>query len=96
MNKGYWVVRVSIDNAEAFKEYATRAKLAIEKFGGKYVVRGGKFFIIEGKHDFERNVIVEFPSTEKAKECYNSNEYQKAKSFRDGKANFNAIIIEGY
>ena len=96
MNKGYWVVRVSIDNAEAFKEYATRAKLAIEKFGGKYVVRGGKFFIIEGKHDFERNVIVEFPSIEKAKECYNSNEYQKAKSFRDGKANFNAIIIEGY
>ena len=55
-----------------------------------------KYFIIEGKHDFERNVIVEFPSIEKAKECYNSNEYQKAKSFRDGKANFNAIIIEGY
>tara|TARA_B110000967_G_C18762302_1_gene498522 strand:+ start:533 stop:823 length:291 start_codon:yes stop_codon:yes gene_type:complete len=96
MNKGYWVVRVSINNAEAFKEYATRAKFAIERFGGKYLVRGGKYFIIEGKHDFERNVIVEFPSIEKAKECYNSNEYQKAKSFRDGKADFNAIIIEGY
>ena len=67
MNKGYWVVRVSINNAEAFKEYATRAKFAIERFGGKYLVRGGKYFIIEGKHDFERNVIVEFPSIEKPK-----------------------------
>jgi len=96
MNKGYWVARVNIDNTEAFKDYATRAKLAIEKFGGKYVTRGGKFFIIEGKHEFERNVIVEFPNVKIAKDCYNSREYQEAKSYRVGKADFNAIIIEGY
>ena len=96
MNKGYWVARVNIDNTEAFKDYATRAKVAIEKFGGRYVTRVGKFFIIEGKHEFERNVIVEFPSVKIAKDCYNSSEYQEAKSFRIGKADFNAIIIEGY
>mgnify|MGYP000040969055 FL=1 len=96
MNKGYWVARVNIDNTEAFKDYATRAKVAIEKFGGRYVTRGGKFFIIEGKHEFERNVIVEFPSVKIAKDCYNSSEYQEAKSFRIGKADFNGIIIEGY
>ena len=96
MNKGYWVARVNIDDTGAFKDYASRAKLAIEKYGGKYVTRGGKFFIIEGKHDFKRNVIVEFPSVKKAEDCYNSPEYQKAKSYRIGKADFNAIIIEGY
>ena len=96
MNKGYWVARVNVDNTEAFKDYATRAKVAIEKFGGKYVTRCGKFFIIEGKHEFERNVIVEFPNVKIAKDCYNSQEYQEAKSFRVGKADFNAIIIEGY
>ena len=96
MNKGYWVARVNIDNTEAFKDYATRAKVAIEKFGGRYVTRGGNFFIIEGKHEFERNVIVEFPSVKIAEDCYNSREYQEAKSFRIGKADFNAIIIEGY
>ena len=52
MNKGYWVVRVNIDKNEAFKEYAERAKPAIEKFGGKYLVRGGKFSVLEGKHNF--------------------------------------------
>ena len=96
MNKGYWVARVNVDDVNAFKDYASRAKLAIEKFGGKYITRGGNFCIIEGKHSFERNVIVEFPNVKKAEECYNSQEYQKAKSFRDGKADFNAIIIEGY
>ena len=52
--------------------------LAIEKFGGKYHVRGGKFEIVEGKHEFARNVIVEFESFEIAKNCFNSQEYQEA------------------
>ena len=96
MSKGYWIARVNIDNSEAFKEYASRAELAIKKYGGKYLARGGEFSIMEGKHGFERNVVVEFESVEKAKECYNSNEYQEAKSFRDGKADFNAIVIKSY
>ncbi len=96
MSKGYWIARVNIKDSEAFKKYASNAKLAIEKYGGKYVARGGKFSVLEGKHDFERNVVVEFDSVEKAQECYNSKEYQEAKSYRDGKADFNAIVIEGY
>ena len=96
MSKGYWITRVNVRDSEAFKKYAGRAKLAIEKYGGKYVARGGKFSVLEGKHDFERNVVVEFDSVEKAQECFNSKEYQEAKSYRDGKADFNAIVIEGY
>ena len=95
MNKGCWVVGVNIDKNEAFKEYAKRAKPAIEKFGGKYLVRGGGFSVLEGKHAFERNVVFEFESIKLAKECYNSKEYQEAKSYRNGKAEFNAIVIKG-
>ena len=96
MSKGYWIARVNVRDSEAFKKYASKAKLAIEKYGGKYVARGGKFSVLEGKHDFERNVVVEFDSIEKAQACYNSKEYQEAKSYRGGKADFNAIVIEGY
>ena len=96
MNKGYWIARINIANSEAFKEYASRAELAIKKYGGKYLVRRGQFSILEGKHDFARNVVVEFESVEKAKECFNSKEYQEAKSFREGKADFNAIVIKSY
>jgi len=96
MSKGYWVLRVNVKDNVAFKEYASRAKLAIDKFGGKYLARGGEFSILEGKHDFERNVLIEFQNIAKAKECYDSKEYQEAKSFRKDKADFNAIVLEGY
>ena len=94
--RGYWSMRVNVEDEDSYKKYAERAKVAIEKFGGKYHVRGGKYKVVEGKHDFTRNVIVEFESFEIAKECFNSNEYQEARSFRVGKANFNGIIIEGH
>ena len=95
MSKGYWIAKVNISDSDAFKEYASRAKLAIEKYGGKYIARGGKFYILEGEHNYERNVVVEFNSVKKAQECFNSKEYQQAKSYRNGKADFNAIVIEG-
>ena len=94
--KGYWSMRVNVKDEISYKKYAKKAKLAIEKFGGKYHVRGGKFEVIEGKHEFSRNVIVEFDSFEVAKNCFNSKEYQEARSYRVGKADFNGIIIEGY
>ena len=40
--------------------------------------------------------MIEFPSFEIAKKFYNSKEYQEAKLFRDGKADFNAIVVEGF
>ena len=41
--KGYWVcIYEKIDNAEKLKQYAIKAKPAVEKFSGKFLVRGGK------------------------------------------------------
>ena len=95
MSKGYWIARVNVRDSEAFKKYASRAKLAIEKHGGKYVARGGKFSVLEGKHDFERNVVVEFPSYEQAKSAYESNEYQSAKKILGNNKDRIFAIVEG-
>ena len=95
--KGYIVcVYESIKDDETLKKYAIKARTAVEKHDGKFLIRGGKFEILEGKNEYERNVVIEFPSIDIARKFYNSKEYQEAKSFRDGKANFNAIIIEGF
>ena len=96
MNKGYWVAKVNVDDTESFKEYASRAKLAIEKFGGKYLIRGGKFKIAEGDWPADRTTVVEFESFEKAKECYESIEYGKAKEIRQKSTKTDLILIEGY
>ena len=94
--KAYIIGRGCVNDKTKAANYMPLAKEANEKFGGKYHVRGGKFEVIEGTHEFTRNVIVEFKSFEIAKNCFNSKEYQEARSYRINKADFNGIIIEGY
>ena len=59
MPKGYWIVRVSARNAERYPEYLAAARPAYEKFGAKFLVRGGRCDTVEGTTR-ERNVVVEF------------------------------------
>ena len=79
-NKGYWVACVNVKNQDQFKKYVELAGPAIKLHGGKFLVRGNNVDNIEGKK-YERIVVSVFDSTAKAKECYNSNEYQHALSF---------------
>jgi len=84
MTKGYWVACVKVKNHDEFKKYVDLAGPAINLHGGKFLVRGGKVLNIEGKQ-YERIVISVFDSSEKAKECYESKEYQHAYSFLNDK-----------
>ena len=92
--KGYWIARVNIKNEEAYTIYAQKAKPAIEKHGGRYIVRGGKQKILEGAN-LERAVVIEFPSMIAALECYNSKEYTEAKSHRENNAEYHGVIVDG-
>ena len=82
--KAYWVcVYEKIDNAEKLKEYAIKAKPAVEKFSGKFLVRGGKNRTNDGIES-PRTIVVEFPDYSIAVECYDSPEYQKAHDILKG------------
>ena len=58
-------------------------------------MRGGRSEITEGKPR-SRAVVLEFPSYEAALGCYRSPEYQAAKALRQGKADADLVVIEGY
>ena len=76
--KGYVVcVYKSISNDEKLKEYAAKARDAVEKFKGKFLIRGGESTINEGNKS-PRTVVIEFPSYKEANLFYNSKEYQEA------------------
>jgi len=94
MSKGYWIVRVSVENPEGYPAYMNAAKPAFEKFGAHFLVRGGEYQSMEGKPR-ERNVVIEFKDVATAKACYNSPEYQAARSIRFENAVADLIIIEG-
>ena len=94
MSKGYWIVRVSARNAERYPEYLAAARLAYEKFGARFLVRGGRFDAMEGTSR-ERNVVIEFKDYATALACYQSPEYQAAKAIRNAIADADFVIVEG-
>ena len=93
--KGYWVcIYEKINNLEKLKEYAGKAKPAIEKFSGKFLVRGGKNRTNDGVES-PRTVVVEFPDYDTAVKCYDSTEYQKAHNILKGHVLRHNQLVEG-
>ena len=93
--RGYWLVNIDVTDAEGYKPYQDLASRAFSVFGARYVVRGGRQEITEGRAR-SRTVVVEFPSYDAALACYRSPEYRKAIDARAGKAQFDMLAIEGY
>ncbi|MCW8862080.1 MAG: DUF1330 domain-containing protein [Rhodospirillales bacterium] len=93
--KGYWIALVNVTDTDAYAEYAKRSGPAIQKFGGKLLARGGRNVGLEGPTPPGRIVIVEFDSLERAQECFNSPDYQEARSFRVDAAEAQFMIVEG-
>lgn len=94
MAKGYWIVRVSVRNAERYPRYLAAAKPAFEKYGARFLIRGGDYESMEGVAR-SRNVVVEFKDYATAAACYHSPEYQAAKAIRNAYADADFLIIEG-
>jgi uncharacterized protein (DUF1330 family) len=95
MAKGYWIARVDVHNEEGYKPYTVANAAIFKKFGGRFVVRGGKFEAPEGKPR-SRNVVVEFPDYAAALACYHSPEYQENLKIRLPHSEIELLIIEGY
>lgn len=91
----YLLVRVKVDNPAAYEEYKKLAAPAVEKYGGRYLVRGGRAETVEGEEEKGRVVVVEFPTPERAREWYFSPDYQRAIEVRKGAATGQFVIVEG-
>ena len=93
--KGYVVcVYENIKDQEILKDYAVKAKKAVGKYRGNFLVRGGNKITTEGK-EFIRTVVIEFETFEIAKNFFYSDEYQSAHAILGGSVTRNHQIIEG-
>lgn len=91
----YVVVDAKSSDPERMAEYRRLSLLAVTKFGGRYLVRGGAYEVLEGDWRPERLVVVEFESMEKAKAFYDSPEYVAARRARAGCSRFDMLLVEG-
>ena len=92
----YLLVDVDIHNIDEYKKYLNKVKPMVEKFGGKYLIKGGE---IDAKETDlwkpTRIVLVQFPNKISALNWYNSEEYRPLKNLRLNNANSNILFIEG-
>ncbi|MDR0808928.1 MAG: DUF1330 domain-containing protein [Gemmobacter sp.] len=95
MSKGYWIGHVDIDDPVAYEAYRQANAVAFEKYGARFLVRGGGQTVVEGKAR-ARCVVLEFPSLAAARACYDSPEYQAAKALRDPVSIADLMIVEGW
>ena len=95
MAKGYWIGRLDINDPEQYKLYVAANALPLQKYGARFLVRGGQFENPEGASR-TRNVVLEFPSYQAAVDCWHSPEYQAAIKLREHVSTNDLVIIEGY
>ena len=95
MAKGYWIGRLDINDPEQYKLYVAANAMPLQKYGARFLVRGGQFENPEGASR-TRNVVLEFPSYQAAVDCWHSPEYQAAIKLREHVSTNDLVIIEGY
>lgn len=91
----YVIADIEIKDQDAYAEYQKLVPGIIEKFGGRYLVRGGKITPGEGEWGLTRIVMLEFPSAEKAREFSTSDEYAPIAAIRHKAATSRSFIVEG-
>ena len=91
----YVIVEIEIVDPTGYEEYKKQAGATVQKYGGKYIVRGGTTEVLEGDWKPKRIVIVQFESMKRAKEWLNCEEYREPRKVRHRTAKTNMIVVEG-
>ncbi len=91
----YIMVRMHITDPEQYKEYAKATPDVVAQYGGRFIVRGGQTVTLEGPEEKDRIVVLEFPSLDRAKAFYGSEEYTAAAKLREGAASAQFVAVEG-
>jgi len=91
----YIIVEIEILDPVGYEDYKKLAGETVEKYGGKYVVRGGRTEVLEGDWQPKRIVVLQFDSLQHAKDWLNSEEYREPRKMRHRTARTNMILVEG-
>jgi len=91
----YVIVEVNVTDARLYDQYKKLVPATVEKYGGRFAVRGGAVDSKEGGWNPARIVVLEFPSMDRARAWYDSPEYAPALALRLKAANAKLILVEG-
>jgi uncharacterized protein (DUF1330 family) len=93
--KAYVVAEIDVKDPGRYREYAKAAFPIIQRYGGRFLTRGGTTVAVEGKPPTQRVMIIEFASLERARAFEHSREYSAIAPLRQASATSRLYIVEG-
>jgi uncharacterized protein (DUF1330 family) len=91
----YVIVEIDVTDPRMYEEYRRQVPPSIEKYGGRFIARGGRAERLEGDWDPKRIVVLEFKDLATAKAWYASTEYAGPKEIRQESSRARMIVVEG-
>jgi len=91
----YVIGEIEVTDPATYEEYRRQVMAVVTKYGGKFLVRGGRVETLEGGWAPRRFVALEFPSMEQAQRWYRSPEYAPLIELRKRASRGKLIIVEG-
>ena len=91
----HMIANIDVRDAAGFDDYRQKVTAVVEKFGGRFLVRGGEIRHLEGKLPLDRLVVLEFPTMEAAQRFYDSADYAPLLKLRLASTNSDLVLVPG-
>jgi uncharacterized protein (DUF1330 family) len=93
--KGYIIARIDVTDPEVYARYTAETPRVAADFGGRFLVRAGRYEQVEGEGR-SRNVVIEFPDFEAARRFYRSEAYRAILPHALAGSSRELVIVEGF
>lgn len=91
----YVIANVTVKDPVRYEDYRRLVTPTLAKFGGRFIIRGGRVDVLEGDWRPSRLVLIEFPSADAAREWWSSPEYSEARRIRQATSEGTLLLLEG-
>jgi len=91
----YVIGEIEVTDQATYDDYRKQVPATVTKYGGRFIMRGGKVETLEGGWAPKRIVALEFPSMEQAQKWYRSAEYAPLIKLRQKASRGKLILVEG-
>lgn len=91
----YLIGQVRVTDPVRYAEYRAGVPAVVEKYGGRFLVRGPEVEVLEGKYDGRRVVVLEFENMAKLRAFWDSPEYTRLRALRQSASEGDLWAVEG-
>jgi uncharacterized protein (DUF1330 family) len=91
----YLIADVEVHDSDVYAEYRRQVLPLVQRYGGRFIVRGGAHEVLEGDWKPQRIVVIEFPDMAALRAWYGSPEYAKLIALRQGVSRGSLVAVEG-